>query len=33
MIPEAFEFTEHGKVVGLAVACGFALAAALSFNT
>ena len=31
MIPEAFEYTEHNKTVGLAVALGFALSAALSF--
>jgi ZIP family zinc transporter len=31
MMPEAFEYTEHTKTVGLAVAFGFALSAALSF--
>ena len=31
MIPEAFEYTEHNKTVGLALAFGFALSAALSF--
>ena len=33
MIPEAFESTERNKTVGLAVAFGFALSAALSFRT
>lgn len=33
MIPEAFEATGHNKTVGLAVAFGFALSAALSFRT
>lgn len=33
MIPEAFEATGHNKTVGLAVAFGFALSAALSFNS
>ena len=33
MIPEAFESSEHNKTVGLAVAFGFALSAALSFRT
>ena len=33
MIPEAFEKTEHRKSVGLAVAFGFALSAALSFSS
>ncbi|HEV8058202.1 MAG TPA: ZIP family zinc transporter [Actinomycetota bacterium] len=31
MIPEAYEYTEHNKTVGLALAFGFALSAALSF--
>jgi zinc transporter, ZIP family len=31
MLPEAFEYTDHNKTVGLAVAFGFALSAALSF--
>jgi ZIP family zinc transporter len=31
MVPEAFEYTEHNKTVGLALAFGFALSAALSF--
>jgi zinc transporter, ZIP family len=31
MMPEAFEYTDHNKTVGLAVALGFALSAALSF--
>ena len=31
MIPEAFENTDHNKTVGLALAFGFALSAALSF--
>jgi ZIP family zinc transporter len=31
MLPEAFEYTDHTKTVGLAVALGFALSAALSF--
>ena len=31
MIPEAFEYTGHNKTVGLALAFGFALSAALSF--
>jgi zinc transporter, ZIP family len=31
MIPEAFEYTQHNKTVGLALAFGFALSAALSF--
>jgi zinc transporter, ZIP family len=31
MIPEAYEYTEHNKTVGLALALGFALSAALSF--
>jgi len=33
MIPEAFEATGHRKSVGLALAFGFALSAALSFST
>jgi zinc transporter, ZIP family len=33
MIPEAFEKTDHRKSVGLAVAFGFALSAALSFSS
>ena len=33
MIPQAFESTERNKTVGLAVAFGFALSAALSFRT
>ncbi len=33
MIPEAFEKTDHRKSVGLAVAFGFALSAALSFRS
>ena len=33
MIPEAFEATGHRKSVGLALAFGFALSAALSFNS
>ncbi len=33
MMPEAFEKTDHHKSVGLAVAFGFALSAALSFNS
>jgi ZIP family zinc transporter len=31
MVPEAFEYTDHNKTVGLALAFGFALSAALSF--
>ena len=31
MMPEAFEYTDHNKTVGLGVALGFALSAALSF--
>lgn len=31
MVPEAFEYTKHNKSVGLALALGFALSAALSF--
>ena len=31
MIPEAYEYTEHNKTVGLALAFGFALSAAFSF--
>jgi zinc transporter, ZIP family len=31
MMPEAFEYTDHNKTVGLALAFGFALSAALSF--
>ena len=33
MIPEAFEKIDHRKSVGLALAFGFALSAALSFNS
>ena len=33
MLPEAFEYAKHNKSVGLAVAFGFAVAAALSFNS
>jgi ZIP family zinc transporter len=33
MIPEAFEYTDHNKTVGLALAFGFAVSAALSFRT
>jgi ZIP family zinc transporter len=33
MIPEAFEFTGHNKSVGLTLALGFAVSAALSFTT
>jgi zinc transporter, ZIP family len=33
MIPEAYESTQRNKTVGLAVAFGFALSAALSFRT
>ena len=33
MIPEAFEFTGHNKTVGLTLALGFAVSAALSFTT
>ena len=33
MIPEAFEQTQHHKSVGLALAFGFALSAALSFRS
>lgn len=33
MVPEAFEYTVHNKSVGLALAFGFALSAALSFRT
>ncbi len=33
MMPEAFEKTDHHKSVGLAVAFGFALSAALSFRS
>ena len=33
MIPEAFENTEHNKTVGLALALGFGLSAALSFSS
>lgn len=32
MMPDAFEFTQHHKSVGLVVAFGFAVAASLSFN-
>ena len=32
MIPEAFEYSDHNKIVGLAVALGFALSATLSFS-
>jgi ZIP family zinc transporter len=32
MIPEAFEYTDHRKTVGLALAFGFAVSAALSFS-
>lgn len=32
MFPEAFEFVDRDKSVGLAVALGFAVAAALSFS-
>jgi hypothetical protein len=32
MLPEAFEYTHRNKSVGLAVAFGFAVAAALSFS-
>lgn len=33
MIPEAFEYTDHNKTVGVALAFGFAVSAALSFRT
>jgi ZIP family zinc transporter len=33
MMPEAFENTDHNKTVGLALAFGFALSAALSFSS
>ena len=33
MLPEAFEYTQHNKSVGLAVAFGFAVAAGMSFST
>jgi ZIP family zinc transporter len=33
MMPQAFESAERNKTVGLAVAFGFALSAALSFRT
>ena len=33
MIPEAFEYTRHNKSVGLVMALGFALSAALSFGS
>ena len=33
MLPEAFEYAKRNKSVGLAVAFGFAVAAALSFNS
>ena len=33
MIPEAFELTGHNKTVGLMLALGFAVSAALSFTT
>jgi zinc transporter, ZIP family len=33
MIPEAFEYTDHNKTVGIALAFGFALSAGLSFRT
>jgi zinc transporter, ZIP family len=33
MIPEAFEYTHHNKTVGVALAFGFAVSAALSFRT
>jgi hypothetical protein len=33
MIPEAFEYSERTKTVGLALAFGFALSAALSFSS
>jgi hypothetical protein len=32
MMPDAFEYTQHHKSVGLVVAFGFAVAASLSFN-
>ena len=33
MIPEAFEYTDHNKTVGVALAFGFAVSAGLSFRT
>lgn len=33
MIPEAFEYTNHNKTVGVALAFGFAVSAGLSFRT
>jgi ZIP family zinc transporter len=33
MIPEAFEYTDHNKTVGIALAFGFAVSAGLSFRT
>ena len=33
MIPEGFEYTDHNKTVGVALAFGFAVSAALSFRT
>lgn len=33
MIPEAFDYTDHNKTVGVALAFGFAVSAALSFRT
>jgi zinc transporter ZupT len=32
-IPDAFEFTEHNKSVGLMLALGFAVSASLSFTS
>lgn len=32
MMPDAFEYTQHHKSIGLVVAFGFAVAASLSFN-
>ena len=33
MIPEAFDYTDHNKTVGVALAFGFAVSAGLSFRT
>jgi ZIP family zinc transporter len=33
MIPESYEYTDHDKTVGVALAVGFAVSAALSFRT
>jgi hypothetical protein len=33
MIPEAFDYTDHNKTVGVALTFGFAISAGLSFRT